>query len=526
VAAGYLALVLHAHLPFVRHPEHEEFLEEDWLFEAITESYIPLIGMMERLARDGVAFKLTMSITPPLCAMLRDELLQQRYVRHLGRTLDLAEREIERHRDDPELRKLACFYRDLLAETRRRFCEEWNGDLLAAFRKLRDAGVLEIIASAATHAVLPLLSNTPEAIRAQVLIGRDVYRETFGAEPSGFWLPECAYSPALDATLQEANLRWFVLDAHGLRFAKPRPHRSVFAPCFTPAGPAAFARDPESSRQVWSAQSGYPGDPAYRDFYRDVGFDLPPEQLFPNSSIKTPRFSGLKFHSVSGSTGKEKEIYNRAWAEEAAHAHAEHFFESRRRQLAELRGLMPDPIVVMPFDAELFGHWWYEGPLFLEHFIRKVAAHPEEMRLTTPSDFLAEHPTLEIVTPAASSWGEKGYWGVWLDESNAWMYPHLHAAGRRMIEIARQHRDTATPLVDRTLKQMTRELLLAQSSDWAFLVKTKTAEHYAAQRASLHLARFHKLYEQLKDGAPDEAFLSECETRDNLFPDLEWRYYV
>src|SRR4051794_12316686 len=152
MSTGYLALILHAHLPFVRHPEHEEFLEEDWLFEAITESYIPLIQMMERLARDGVAFKLTMSITPPLCAMLQDELLQRRYVRHLDRTLELAEREIARHHDNPELRELACFYHGILAETRRRFCDEWNRDLLAAFRRLRDAGVLEIIASAATHA--------------------------------------------------------------------------------------------------------------------------------------------------------------------------------------------------------------------------------------------------------------------------------------------------------------------------------------------------------------------------------------
>src|SRR4051794_15087652 len=138
--AGQLALLLHAHLPFVRHPEHEEFLEENWLFEAITETYLPLVGMMERLARDGVPFKLTMSITPPLCAMLQDELLQTRYVRHLDRTIALANREIERHSENPELCELAGFYRDALQETRRRFCDEWNRNLLAAFRGMRDAG--------------------------------------------------------------------------------------------------------------------------------------------------------------------------------------------------------------------------------------------------------------------------------------------------------------------------------------------------------------------------------------------------
>src|SRR5450432_1675555 len=100
MATGSLALVLHAHLPFVRHPEHDEFLEEDWLFEAITETYLPLIGMMRRLVRDAVPFKLTMTHSPALCAMLRDQLLQERYVRYLDRSIELATREIEHNRED------------------------------------------------------------------------------------------------------------------------------------------------------------------------------------------------------------------------------------------------------------------------------------------------------------------------------------------------------------------------------------------------------------------------------------------
>ncbi|MGI9087244.1 MAG: glycoside hydrolase family 57 protein [Chthoniobacterales bacterium] len=525
MSVGSLALVLHAHLPFVRHPEHAEFLEENWLFEAITETYVPLLAMMQRLQRDGVAFRLTMNLTPPLCAMLRDELLRARYLRNLEHTIALAEAEIARHREDPELLKLAHFYHDLLRETLRLFRDQWNCDLLAEIRKLRDAGVLEIIASAATHAVLPLLINSPEALRAQILLGCDDYRQNFGAEPAGFWLPECAYSPGLEQIFQEANLRWFILDSHGLRFAKPPPQRSVYAPCFTAAGPAAFARDPESSRQVWSATSGYPGDPVYREFYRDLGFELPPQNLFPGLTNPTPRFTGLKYHRVTGGD-LPKEIYRRDWAENAALAHADHFFESRRDQLTELNALIADPIVVMPFDAELFGHWWFEGPIFLEHFIRKVAARSTEMQLITPSDYLSQHPTQEVVAPAASSWGEKGYWGVWLDETNAWMYPHLHAAARRMTEMARAHRGENSEWDERVLRQLARELLLAQASDWPFLIKMATAKEYATRRVQGHLERFTKLYQQLKMGPRNEAFLCECETRDNLFPNLEWRKYL
>ena len=523
---GSLALILHAHLPFVRHPEHDVFLEEDWLFEAITESYIPLIAMMERLVHDGVPFKLAISLTPTLCAMLQDELLRERYVRHLERSIDLATREVARNRNDEQLSALAQFYAHLFTDCRRRFVDDWNCDLLSAFRRLHDAGVLEIIASAATHGLLPLLQSSPSAVRAQILIGRDAHREIFGGDPAGFWLPECAYAPSLDPILQEANLRWFVLDAHGLLFAKPRPRRAIFAPCYTPAGPAAFARDRDSSRQVWSAQEGYPGDPAYRDFYRDIGFDRPLDYLFPDSRAhRVRKFTGIKYHRITG-RNIDKEIYNRDWAEKAVEAHANHFLESRRTQMTELCALGFDPIVVAPFDAELFGHWWFEGPRFLELFIRKAAQDRHHFQLETPSDYLATHPTHQIVEPAASSWGDKGYLGVWLDESNSWIYSHLHAAARRMTEIARAHSENPLPVIERGLKQLARELLLAQSSDWAFLIKTGTARDYATKRAKDHLLRFNRLHDQLSEGNVDEEFLSDCEWRDNIFPNVNWRYYT
>src|SRR5881396_1866097 len=326
--SGYLALILHAHLPFVRHPEHDHFLEEDWLFEAIIETYIPLLQMMQRLVSDGVPFRLTMSITPTLCAMLQDQLLRERYVRHLDLLMDLAARERKRNRKHPQLHELAEFYFGLFSETRRHFVDEWKCDLLSVFRELRETGALEIIASAATHGLLPILQQqTPQAARAQLLIGRDVYVELFGEEPNGFWLPECAYAPGLAPLLQEANVRWLVLDAHGLLFGKPRPRRSIYAPCYTPSGPAAFARDPDASRQVWSAQGGYPGDPAFREFYRDAGFDLPLEHLGPVAH-GTRKFSGVKYHRITGAGG-EKELYDPAAAEKVAETQARHFVAER-----------------------------------------------------------------------------------------------------------------------------------------------------------------------------------------------------
>src|SRR6266516_1733883 len=450
---SYLALILHAHLPFVRHPEHEHFLEEDWLFEAITETYIPLLQMMQRLANDKVPFKLTMSLTPTLCAMLQDELLRERYVRHIDLLIDLALRERKRNLNQPELAELAQFYFELFSASRRFFVDEWKSDLLAAFRQLRDAGALEIIGCAATHGLLPLIQQqSPASARAQVLIGRDAHVDLFQADPTGLWLPECAYAPGLDTILQEANVRWFVLDAHGLLFGNPQPQRAIYAPCYTPAGPAAFARDRDSSRQVWSAEEGYPGDPAYREFYRDVGFDLPLEHLGPIAR-GVRKFSGVKYHRITGRKG-EKQFYDQAVAEKAADAHAMHFVEQRRAQFRQLAALVVDPIIIVQFDAELFGHWWFEGPRFLELFIRKTAQEQQDFNLTTPSEFLETHPTQQTIEPATSTWGENGYLGVWLDPSNAWIYPHLHTASQRMSDVSRRHAEDCSPLADRVLKQM------------------------------------------------------------------------
>ena len=523
MSSGYLALVLHAHLPFVRHPEHEHFLEEEWLFEAITETYIPLLRMMERLQRDAIPFRLAMSLTPTLCAMLQDELLRQRYIRHLDDLVTLMERECDRTRKESELLQLAEFYRELFTDTRRVFVEEWRCDLIALFRRFQEIGALEIMASAATHAVLPL--HHRETQRAQVLIGCDVYHELFGMPPAGFWLPECAYAPGVDKILQEANIRWFVVDAHGLMFADPPPRRAIYAPCFTPAGPAAFARDRESSRQVWSATEGYPGDPAYREFYRDIGWDLPLEHLGPVAR-GSRKFTGVKYYRITGRNA-EKQLYDRAAAEQAAATHARHFLERRQWQLGELAALDSDPILVAPFDAELYGHWWFEGPVFLESLIRQTAMQ-SALRLTTPGEYLAAHPTQQTVQPVASTWGENGHLEVWLHPSNAWIYPRVHAASAKMAELSRQFHPPSNPtnLQERALRQLARELLLAQASDWAFLIKNATATEYATARTKEHLARFEELDKQLRQNAVDRAYLDHCEWMDNLFPDVNWRYFA
>jgi 1,4-alpha-glucan branching enzyme len=521
---GYFSLVLHAHLPFVRHPEHEKFLEESWLFEAITETYLPLLQIMESWRREGVEAQLTLTLSPTLCAMLRDPLLQERYERHLQGLIELAEKEIHRTHWDRTFHELAWMYHHRFTTIRDAYVA-YGRDVVAAFRKFQDLGRLEIITTAATHALLPLMSNHPPAVRAQILTARDHYRECFGCNPRGIWLPECAYFEGAETFLQEANIRWFVMDTHGVLQAQPRPRYGVFAPVFTPNGLAAFGRDLESSRQVWSRHEGYPGDPRYRDFYRDIGFDL--DFDYVRKYLPSPGhrgFTGIKYHRITG-TG-QKEPYNRTVALHTTNEHAGHFLNARVAQFEKLGKVMDrPPLVLAPYDAELFGHWWYEGPEFLDCFVRKACFDQKGFSLITPEEYLRRQPTHQVAQPATSSWGEEGYFRVWLNERNEWIFPHLQVAQERMTELARAVTHP-TPLIARALKQAGRELLLAQASDWPFIVRTGTSPEYARQRVQDHLARFLTLYQQIKRRRVSEKWLKEVEQRDNLFAEVDPAYWA
>jgi 1,4-alpha-glucan branching enzyme len=511
-----LAILLHAHLPFVRHPEHACFLEEDWLFEAITETYLPVLDVLLRLAKDRVPFQLAMTVTPTLGHMLRDALLRARYEAHLARLIALAEDQARRLTG--ALGEAARF--SLLRLFRvREWWREFGEDIPGALGKLQSHG-LELVACAATHGMLPLM-DLPGSVDAQIRIGIEAHHALFGTAPAGFWLPECAYTPGLDEALARFQIRWTALDSHALIRATPAARNAVWTPVYMPSGVAAFGRDRASAQRVWSANDGYPGHHDYREFYRDAGWDFPLPELLPYLPDGRRKFTGLKLHRITGC--EQKEPYDRTAALHAVARHAADFVASCEAQLRTLRECIEgEPVIFAPFDAELFGHWWFEGPEWLEAVIRLCAARPQ-LPLTSPSSYLASHPTLQVVRPAASSWGDSGHWGVWLDPSNSWIYPHLHAAEQRMKTLASQ--ENVSPIIDRAMRQLARELLLAQSSDWAFLMRAGTAREYATLRTRAHLRRFETLADEIAAGKIDEDSLDTLEARDNLFPSLDWRSY-
>ncbi|MBI4456774.1 MAG: DUF1957 domain-containing protein [Acidobacteria bacterium] len=525
---GYLALVLHAHLPFVRHPEYEYFLEEEWMYEAIMETYLPLIEIFDKLVADRVPFELTMTISPPLATMLEDPLLQERYIKYFDKVMELTGKECMRTRQDPHFAYLAEFYRQRLEVAREIYRDRYQCNILNAFRKYQQMGVLEIVTCGATHAFLPNYAVQPEAVRAQIQIATDHYRETFGRDPKGIWLPECGYFPRLDEFLAEADIRFFFMDAHGILHSTPRPLYGTYAPVFCPgSGVAAFGRDLECSKQVWSSKEGYPGDPDYREFYRDIGFDLDQEYIAryvqPDGKRKN---TGIKYYRITGEVDLgAKAPYDPYRALQKADLHAGNFMFNRERQVEYAHGVMgKPPIVVAPYDAELFGHWWYEGPIWLEYLIRKIAYDQNVFQLITPANFLRKHDTHQVCAPSFSSWGDQGYASYWLDGANDWIYRHLHEMGFRMIEAANRY-PVPSLLQRRLLNQAARELLLAQSSDWPFIMKAGTMVEYAVGRIKRHAARFFKLLDQLESDRVDEAWVSKVEFLDNIFPHIDYRKF-
>ncbi|MCK6526458.1 DUF1957 domain-containing protein [Myxococcota bacterium] len=529
-ARGHLMVVLHAHLPYVRQPEHPRFLEEEWFYEAVAETYVPLYRELRALADRGVPFRLTLGITPPLAEMSRDPLLRSRLRGYLEDRLRLAEAEVARTRThDPRFTEAARVYLEVYGEALRLF-DERRGDLLSCFRELRDAGHLEIVTCAATHGYLPLLA-TREGRRAQVLQAVRAHQRHFGESPRGIWLPECAYAPGLDELLAEAGIQYFFLDHHGIVGAEPPPH-GVHAPVRTPGGRYAFGRDPEAGRQVWSATEGYPGDAAYREFYKDIGYEASLEMVRPFLLPDGRRHGvGIKTHRITGKVPLDrKEPYDPRAARERVQQHADHFVASRVAQVEGLASSGGGPFaVVAPYDAELFGHWWFEGPAFLGAVLERLARSP--VRSTTPGEWIDGGLPWHEGRPAASSWGDGGFYDVWLNSSTEHYWPHLHAAERRMVALARDHRDVVDGRAEdeataRALAQAARELLLAQASDWTFLVSGGTAPDYADRKIRLHLARFGQLHDQIRRRAVDAEELASLEALDNLFPDVDWRLWA
>jgi 1,4-alpha-glucan branching enzyme len=563
---GFLSFTLHAHLPYViNHGTWPHGME--WLHEAAAETYLPLLRVLGRLEADGIALHCNLNLSPILIEQLTHPVFIAEFPNYLTRKI-VAAREDEAfftQSGEPQYAETARFWHRFFSDALKDF-RACDSNIVAAFGGFHERGQIEIVTCAATHGYLPLL-GTDESVRAQVRTGVRTHTRHFGTPPRGIWSPECGYRPAgmwqqpvknadgspvpepesrigLEQAFAEAGLGFFFVDTHLVEDSQPiaspysypaaqavqqappaaKAHiRSVYRP-YDVEGPylhqataclpvSVFPRDPRTGLQVWSGEIGYPGDGNYVDFHK---------KRWPG---------GHRYWRVTGPhvDQGDKQPYFPHHAAARVLGHASHFVHIVHTALSEARvdGAIP-PILSSPFDAELFGHWWFEGPLWLEAVARTLHEYPTGIELIAASKFLERYPQHALLTLNEGSWGAEGTNQVWLNPETAWTWMHIYPAEHYVREVCSQGRWRSTELGGGIVKQLCRELLLLESSDWQFLMTTGAARDYAELRFLTHNEQFLELKQMWQayeaDGQLNDHMQSRlaaiCE-RDSIFPQID-----
>ena len=606
---GAFTFVLHSHLPYARLAGRWPHGEE-WIHEAASETYIPLLDALYDLRDEGVKYKITVGITPVLAEQLADADVCDHLDEYLDDKIARAKQDVLRFRGDlweeeqsklkpverteaeegnlppvdrgaveartrqleeePEekpwwvghahLEHLAHWYQAYYEHIKESFDGRYKRDMIGAFRQLQDEGLIEITTCAATHGYLPLL-GTDAAIRGQLRAGIASYERMFGRRPRGIWLPECAYRPAfydengvvrpgIESFLAKEGIKVFFSETHLVTGGAPvgvaageaigpygeikrrylvpmsnAPRQKITTTTFNPyyvsnttAGPdsdehsgvAVIGRNNETGQRVWSADWGYPGDFDYREFHRKDGI------------------SGLQYWRVTGARVDlgAKDFYHPDWAEHKVRVHAHDFVALVERILqSRSDGGEGYGLIASNYDTELFGHWWFEGVDWLKQVLRGLAKS-DVVDLTTASEYVETYPPQEVLHLPEGSWGAGGTHFTWNNHEVNWMWTPIHEGERRMTKLANRHyNDWKNEEVQGVLNQAARELLLAESSDWPFLVTTGQARNYAIQRFSQHMERFRMLCDGVENGEPDGDLAARYWELDRLFPDIDYRWW-
>ncbi|HEY0640627.1 MAG TPA: glycoside hydrolase family 57 protein [Pseudonocardiaceae bacterium] len=476
MSEGTFCLVLHSHLPWLAH--HGGWpVGEEWLYQAWAQSYLPVLDLVTRLAEEGRRDVLTLGVTPVLAAQLDDPYCLRGVHDWLGNWLLRAQLAAGR-RGDEALRELAAYEFRAASGALAGFEARWRHGASPVLRPLVDDGVVELLGGPVTHPFQPLLD---ERVRDFALRrGLADTRLRLGAAPAGIWAPECGYAPGMERGYAAAGVARFLVDGPALH------GETAFARTVGSSDVVCFGRDLEVTYRVWSPRAGYPGDPAYRDFHT---FDHP---------------TGLKPARVTGRhvPPHEKRPYQPALAAAAVRRHAEDFVGTVVRRLREQRDRHGRPaLVVAAYDTELYGHWWHEGPAWLEAVLRALPA--AGVRVTTLRGALDAGCLGGPVELPASSWGSGKDWRVWDGAAVADLVAANDATQRRLLSTVDGARPGAAR--DPVLDQLVTEALLALSSDWAFMVSKDSAVDYARRRASVHSGRFHELADLVDAGATEKA---------------------
>ncbi|MBU3742544.1 MAG: DUF1957 domain-containing protein [Candidatus Kapabacteria bacterium] len=556
-----VSIILHTHLPYVVH--HGTWPHgSDWLFEAMAECYLPLLSMCDRLMADGIRPGITFDLSPVVCEQLAHPDVPAMFERYCREHADLAAGDratLQAEHADPRLIALASFWESWYTDRLRDYTEMFQRDIIGAFRRLQDAGAIELMTCGATHGYFPLLAED-SSIDLQVRLAVAAHQRHFGRRPRGIWLPECAYRPAypwrtlmpvsayavarprkgIEEIITANGLEFFVTDEGALANARPLGvvgpdgHRTDYGGTYGTARrlldernplhiyrvgdtshdatAAVLTRHTQIAMQVWSGRTGYPADPDYLDFHKK----------YYRSAKRYWRITDVTADMAY------KDAYEPSWASQRVFDHAAHFVRALEVTVGHRRDTIDAEVAVcLPFDTELFGHWWFEGPAFLEHVLRGIHASPT-IHTQTASETVDRSRASCVVQLPESSWGRNGTDEVWMNPQTQWTWEREYRIEHRLLRLReKHHRSSWDATMHRIMHDLYRELLLLQASDWQFLITTQTAGEYASMRFYHHAADVDRLCdlaerymvrrELMND---DAAYLDEVERRDGIFPEL------
>lgn len=542
MSIGAFTFVLNSHIPYCRRAGRWPHGEE-WLHEAVVETYIPLLNTLNDIISEGVRPQLTISFSPILIEQLVDTEIIANFEKYLNEKIARIEKDmvlsVSFEANNSQRLTLSNWYCDWYKNKLNDFVNRYKRDVIGAFRQLQDQGAIEIITSMATHCYAPLIEHD-STLYAQLKIGLDSYMRHFGHNSKGIWLPECAYRPAyfqdrtnlrkpgLEEFLEAQKIEFFLTETYmieggyqrGIKKRNLDPvrnynapiHRTTYQPySVASSNVVAIGRNYHTGMQVWSSEYGYPGDGNYREFH------------------KKDSVNGLQYWRITDKKSdlEHKDIYNLVQAQESVNRHASHFVEMVERLFTSFYAQTGKyGLVASCYDTELFGHWWFEGTDWLKQVLIGLS-RSEIVELKTIGNFLKSHPPRQSIVLPEGSWGWQGSHATWINKDTDWMWPLIHQAELEMEKLVARYY-VATYDIDVVMQQIARELLLLESSDWPFLISVGTAREYSTNRFQKHLARFNNLCSTLESGKISEAreMAEEYFIDDNPFPSVNWKAFA
>lgn len=565
--SGSYVLILHTHLPWVIHHGTSPH-GVDWLNEAVAECYIPLLNVFNELLTEGILPKVSIDISPVLCEQLEHPDFPKIFEDYCLKKIELAKRDEKDFTSwgyHPHHIYLTKFWQQWYLERLEDFKYKYSSSIVKALKSLQDLGAIEIFTCAATHGYLPLLGDD-RSVECQIRLAVDNYKKHFGREPKGIWLPECAYRPSyvwktfipvnpyhqeklrpgLEQILAKYGLKYFVTDQNLFERSVPigrfldlekekieifdgpysvhfdyNPLRLVHVASSERVEYGTsiiFTRHQMMSMQVWSGDIGYPAEPDYLDFHK----------RHLDSMLRYWRVTDKKADMLY------KTLYYPEWTIKKIDLQANHFIHHLENTLNWYYNKTGyQGTLCTPFDTELFGHWWFEGPEFVRAVIKGLNFSPWVKMATCSEEIFRVNPDIIVKLPEGS-WGVNNNHDVWSNPDTYWTWEAIYNDEKRFGDIIQHIQlDNVNDLLIRILKQSLRELLLLQASDWQFLIYTQSARDYAEQRFFFHHSDFNRLLDFAQKILSGEElsteeinFIEECEKRNSLFPELKLEHWT